>query len=199
MKMKDLTNNSYGCYTVLYELPRGNFNKRMWQVRCKCDKEYPILQDSLTISKSKGCPSCRTTFITHGLARKHRLYITWQSMRNRCNNINNKDYYLYGSRGIKVCNEWNSFLVFIADMDSSYRIGLSLDRIDTNGNYSKGNCKWSNNIEQANNRRNNLKIEFEGRIVTEAELSRITGVNRTTIQNRRNKDKSVEEMVYGHK
>lgn len=82
-------------------------------------------------------------------------------------------------------------------MYPSYRQGLSIDRVDVNGGYCKENCKWSTEKEQANNQRKSLKLQFNGSAYTEAELSEITGVPRTTIQTRRLKGATVEEMVYG--
>ena len=129
----------------------------------------------------------------------NRLYLTWKSMKNRCNNINNRSYNFYGGRGIKVCARWLDFDLFLEDMEGSFKEGLTLDRIDVNGDYCKENCRWATTEEQSNNKRNSLSLEFEGKIYTEAQLARYTGVSRTTIQARRNKGFSVEEMVYGRK
>lgn len=127
----------------------------------------------------------------------HRLYSTWKSMRTRCNNPNVWCYHVYGGRGIKICERWNNFLLFLDDMESSFQEGLTLDRIDTNGDYSPENCRWATNEEQSNNKQNSLRLLFEGEYYTEAQLSRKTGVSRTTIQRRRRIGYSVEEMVYG--
>ena len=127
----------------------------------------------------------------------HRLYSTWKSMRSRCNNPNVWCYYLYGGRGIKVCERWNDFLLFLEDMESSFEEGLTLDRKDSDGNYSPENCRWATKEEQSNNKQNSLQLLFEGEYYTEAQLSRKTGVSRTTIQQRRRNGYSVDEMVYG--
>lgn len=89
-----------------------------------------------------------------GNKKDHRLYETWRSMIKRCYSKNRKDYKWYGKRNITVCEEWKTdFWQFVKDMDSSYKKGLTLDRINNNGNYNYKNCKWSSWKEQINNQR----------------------------------------------
>lgn len=82
----------------------------------------------------------------------HPLYHTWENMRQRCNNPNNTGYQWYGGRGITVCERWDSFANFVADMGKRPD-GMTLDRIDVNGNYEPDNCKWSTQTEQMRNQR----------------------------------------------
>jgi hypothetical protein len=80
----------------------------------------------------------------------------WKNMRNRCNDPNNKQYKDYGGRGIKVCERWDNFGVLMNDILTSIGerpLGLTIDRINNDGNYEPGNVKWSTWIEQAANRR----------------------------------------------
>ena len=125
----------------------------------------------------------------------HRLYSTWKSMKSRCNNPNVSHYKYYGGKGVKVCNEWLDFWVFVKDMYPSFKEGLTLDRLDNNGDYSLANCRWSTPVEQASNQSTSLKILYKGDYVTEHELSRLTGIPRSTLQARRIRGCSIEEII----
>jgi hypothetical protein len=87
-------------------------------------------------------------------------YESWHAMMQRCYNANTKYYDKYGGRGIKVCDEWHNPEVFLNDMGLAN--GLSLDRIDNNGNYEPSNCRWATKQEQNINRSNTNWIEFNG-------------------------------------
>jgi hypothetical protein len=95
--------------------------------------------------------------------KKKRLYSIWLHMRERCNNEHHCAYSRYGGRGIKVCEEWNDYLAFKAwALANGYKEGLTLDRIENDGNYEPSNCQWSTSKEQANNRSSNRILEIGG-------------------------------------
>jgi len=114
-------------------------------------------------------------------------------MKSRCVNRNDPAYYKYGGRGITICERWLKFEDFLTDMGDRPE-GLSLDRIDNNGNYEPGNCRWATRKEQANNRRNSLKITFNHKTQTLAQWSQELNIKFTTLWARINKHKwSVEK------
>jgi len=101
---------------------------------------------------------------------KIRTYAAWSGMIDRCTNEKNKRYASYGGRGIFVCVSWSNFFNFVRDMGLC-KEGLSLDRIDNDGNYNPRNCKWSTPKEQANNKRNCIYGRYKGQRLTLMQLA----------------------------
>lgn len=94
-------------------------------------------------------------------------YNCWRDMKQRCYNEKSQRFKTHGARGIKVCESWrNSFEEFLRDMGVKPQKNLSLDRINNDGNYEKGNCRWATSKEQANNRGNCIYVEFNGEVLT---------------------------------
>ena len=112
-------------------------------------------------------------------------YGSYHSMIDRCYRSKSANYKFYGGRGIRVCDEWHNVKTFGEWAENNgYMPGLSLDRIDTNKDYSPNNCRWVTAYEQANNRRNTLFLTAKGETHTISEWSIITGIKRSTISNR---------------
>ena len=116
---------------------------------------------------------------------KEDWYPSYKGMMDRCYNKNVSNYHLYGGRGITVCDEWKNIEEFEKWLKGTdYRKGLTLERIDVNGNYSPQNCRWATKKEQANNRRNTKYLTYNGMTHTISEWADITGINRSTLNNR---------------
>jgi len=106
-------------------------------------------------------------------------------MRRRCRDPKFEGYRDYGGRGITVCDRWyDSFDAFWSDMGPSWFEGATVDRIDSNGNYHPGNCRWATDIQQANNKRNNALIETPWGRMTKSMAARTAGISRTALKHR---------------
>lgn len=101
----------------------------------------------------------------HGLSYSP-IYRIWQLMRQRCYLKTNKSYKNYGGRGIKVCLRWQDFQNFYADMGKNYRVGMSIERIDNNGDYEPNNCKWIPVASQGRNKRTTRLVTYKGKTQT---------------------------------
>lgn len=112
-------------------------------------------------------------------------YAVWSAMIQRCTNPKNKNFKDYGGRGIEVCARWMGFESFIADMGKCPE-GYMLERMDNSKGYSPSNCKWSSRVEQANNRRNNRIIEFNGEAKTVVQWEKHFGLKKNLLFQRLN-------------
>ena len=112
-------------------------------------------------------------------------YGSYRSMMGRCYRKKNASYKYYGGRGIKVCDEWHNIEAFESWVkEHPYSKGMTIDRIDPNGNYEPSNCRWATMFEQDKNRRNSVLIEHNGETHNITEWANITGINRSTLNNR---------------
>lgn len=111
---------------------------------------------------------------THGMYRT-RIYQLWQGMKDRCRNPNNARFHRYGGRGITVCDRWQEFDNFFADMGDP-PAGMTLDRIDTDGNYEPTNCRWASRKQQQNNMSTNTHVTHNGKTQTLAEWAAELGI-----------------------
>lgn len=143
--------SKFGMLTVLYRGPNAG---RMPRVHCKCDcgTEKLVYCCSLRTGNTKSCGCLRGE--THGLSRPDvKEYRAWCHAKGRCQNPTDHKYHAYGGRGIKMCDRWsNSFTTFLSDMGPCPE-GLTLDRIDVNGDYEPKNCRWTTWEVQRKNRR----------------------------------------------
>lgn len=162
-KANDLTGLRVGRLVVKERC--GHHRKEIaWLCECDCGNKIvrPAHRIKTAAVKSCGClthdnkPSLR-----HGLADTP-IHMSWMAMRQRCLNPKNKAYKNYGGRGITICERWNTFENFLADMGNKPE-GFELERIDVNGNYEPSNCKWATPLEQSRNRRVTVFVELDGK------------------------------------
>jgi hypothetical protein len=182
--LNNLQGFRFGSLTVLQlgEKQRQH-NGAWWLCLCDCGTQKNIPATDMVQGKISSC-GCEHTKriaksnITHGMS-KGRTYSIWMAMRNRCNRINQD----YSCRGITYDERWDAFENFLEDMGEVPE-GLSLDRIDVNGNYCKANCRWATQEQQSNNTRANIFIEWNGKRQTRTQWERELGMRPTTLRSR---------------
>ena len=171
-----------------------------WIFDCSCGNQVSKRIKDVKSGRTSSCGCLRKEMIaeknkSHGLSKQcKKEYRSWKDMRSRCNNPNNKDYHLYGGRGIFVCKEWESFKTFFDDMGER-KSNETIERIDVNKGYFKENCIWADAETQANNRRNNRYIDIDGEKITLSRLAKQTGIKRETIAYRLNNKMPIEKVI----
>lgn len=120
----------------------------------------------------------------HNPLTKTPIYNSWASMKQRCSNPKNKEFSLYGGRGVSYSQDWETFDGFCKDMSITYKKGLWLERINNDLGYTKNNCIWATPREQQNNRRNNVLIEYGGIVDNLRNWAEFFGIKRSNLANR---------------
>lgn len=196
----------FGQLTVLQDMNTSRSGGRIWLFKCNCGTEQEIPAYRVVGGKQTCCTHCshndgqveEISRLGHTAGRKSSPeYSSWQAMKTRCLNEKAANYHLYGGRGIEICSRWqHSFKNFLGDMGKRPD-GTSLDRIDPNGNYEPGNCRWVDAREQRKNVRSRyrVKISFAGLDLTIPQWSERLGVSEKTIRNRRSKRQPVEKVL----
>jgi hypothetical protein len=180
--LNDLTGLIFGSLTAI-ELGNSKGNGAWWRCKCKCGNNKEIRSSDLLRGKVKSC-GCEhkeriaRSALTHGM-KGTRTYRLWCAMKTRCNRVNQD----YSCMGITYDKRWDSFENFYFDM-GEVPDGMSLDRIDVNGNYEKSNCQWATKEQQANNTRANVFIEYNGKRQTLAQWAKELNMNYDKLRSR---------------
>ena len=188
-KFIDITGKKFGRLTVISEAGKDKNGKIMWLCQCKCGTQKKARGGDLQKGAIRSC-GCLKKEIAYKRAYKHGMTDTpilriWKGTMQRCNNPNDPSYRNYGARGIKVCERWDKFENFYADMGNGPK-GLTIERIDNDGNYEPSNCKWATRKEQARNKRNNRIIKYGGRSKCVSAWAEEIGMNYRTLLKRLN-------------
>jgi hypothetical protein len=177
----------FGNLTVLGEGEPYSWGGLRLICRCDCGGETLVCKGSLLkgVSTHCGCMAKArrgASHITHGFA-YHPLWKIWNNMMARCYREENGSFSRYGGRGIRVCEQWKSFEAFCDDMGPR-PAGTTIERINNNGNYEPGNCKWATKRAQSNNRRNNHFVTVGESTKTLVQWADMYGTKASTIQAR---------------
>ena len=183
----DLTGQKFGRLTAIYAVTWG---PTKWMTRCDCGNESIVAQGNLRNGHTQSC-GCLLLEMEHGLRHGHDrvgarsgTLRSYSQAKNRCLNPNSPKYSDYGGRGITMCDEWcKSFPDFLRDMGEKPD-GTSLERINNDGNYEPGNCRWATPKEQSRNKRNNVWLEYQGRVVILKDCADLMGIDPSLLRYR---------------
>lgn len=184
----DISGQTFGdllCIRFKGKNERGAF---LYLCRCACGNDTLAMKTDLVSGKKKSC-GCGQGKRSHGLSRengrKRPLHSVWIAMRQRCMNPGDRNFKRYGGRGIRVCPQWNEYKAFHEwAMANGYKVGLTIERINNDGNYCPDNCTW---IPQSRQPRNSNGVQFlvyDGQSRTYGEWGKIYGIDRTTLKDR---------------
>lgn len=209
-KTIDLRGQRFGRLTVLDLSPRKGGHSSWWWCKCDCGTVKEIRRSCLVKGMTKSCGCYKhDCAVAHGtqMMTKHgwygtRLYGIWRGAIDRCENPKTEQYHNYGGRGIKICQEWRESPQAFCEwaMANGYADNLTLDRIDSNGDYEPSNCRWITMSEQQTNRRNNVLITYKGKTQCVAEWARELGVTQQNLYVRiRNGWTDPYEILFGRR
>ena len=195
-KALDWSGKRVGSLTVI-ERVQNRGNRVFWLCQCDCGQFYEVASDSLANGPAQRCV-CTKKAPLH----TERLHHVWAGMKARCSIESATGYQYYGKRGIKVCGDWaNSYETFkkwayANGYDENAPYGqCTIDRIDPNGDYCPENCRWVDNVIQANNKTNNVFMTFGNVTHTRKEWSNILGVSTEQIRSKTRRGLSDEETI----
>lgn len=153
-------------YLGVQEHWRNKRKMATYLCKCDCGKEITVPDRSLKSGNTGSCGCIRNDSNTrHGhtlKGKRSKIYNAWVNMRSRCEDQSDNMYYNYGAKGIKVCNRWQSFDNFLADMGEPDSPDLTLERLCVYSGYSPENCVWADRFTQSRNRTDNCYIEYKG-------------------------------------
>lgn len=202
-KFIDLIGQKFGRLTPIQHMGKNKHNKSLWLCECDCGETIQTTSSDLKTEHTRSC-GCLSKEVHNKIFYKHgyshsRIHNLWSHMVDRCNSPNNKDYHNYGGRGICVCERWSmpngeGFKNFLEDVGIP-KIGLTLDRIDNDGNYCLENHRWATRKEQCRNKRISKFVVFnhEKRLVIE--LAEEHGIPYKTLWRRLYKDNYTVEQA----
>lgn len=193
--IKDISGQRFGRLIAVSKSHQNSKGEWYWLCICTCGLTKSVLGGKLRSGRTQSCGCLHADRMaeiktTHGHTSKKNgnhptgIYQIWSSMLKRCNNQNATNYARYGGRGISVCKQWHSFEFFLKDMGDRPFDGAQIDRIDNNGNYKPGNCRWVTPKENNRNTRRNKSIDTPSGKMPLFAAEEISGIPASVIRNR---------------
>ena len=185
---KDISGQRFHRLTAIEPVGKDAHGRVIWKCKCDCGEFVEVSTHSLTTGNTKSCgclkvDKFRRMITKHGYS-DTRTYGIWQDIKKRCFDVNEAEFNRYGGRGITMCKEWaNDFTAFLHDMGECPK-GMTIDRIDNDGNYEPSNCRWADGFTQGNNKSNNINIEIDGVTKTMTQWCRVYGISQQTAHSR---------------
>ena len=199
MPLKDITNQKFGKLTVIKRGENTPKGLATWICQCDCGNIVNVRGSDLRKGHTKSCGCASRNFFAkvifkHGFCGT-RLHKIWWNIQDRCYNPKVPNYYLYGGRGVKMCQEWlDDFLDFRNwAMANGYDDTLTIDRIDVNGNYEPSNCRWITYKAQNRNKRTNRIIKYDNKEMCLSDWAKELNVDRKTLSDRLKKGWSIQK------
>lgn len=194
-----LSGLKFGRWSVIGMADRVGY----WECVCECGTRRDVKGENLSGGRTRSCGCLQREIMaqrrTHGASSGGKTtveYNTWIHIRDRCQNPNCKAYPYYGGRGIKVCERWDaSFEAFLSDMGERPSAKHSIERIEVDGDYEPGNCRWATKLEQARNKRSNCLVECNGEMVPMSVAAEFNRIPYKTVASRLSKGWSRERAV----
>jgi hypothetical protein len=189
MNIIDLTGRKVNDITVVSRAGSNKDGQATWNCICVCGNTFIIAGNGIRRGYTRDC-GCKKGERISASVRKHGMrhtkeYRAWTHIKDRCYRKSDSGFYLYGGRGIVVCDRWlESFENFFEDMGVAPSPKHSLDRIDNSGDYCKENCRWATIVEQARNKRNVRKITFNNTTKTIPEWAEEIGISAKALYKR---------------
>lgn len=190
----------FGMLTILPNMTKTNTGRSAYLAQCDCGSD-PVIRQMGNLKRSTnascGCALAQTQSLAKcpdgKIVADDPLYNVWSGMNERCRNA--ERYPNYAGRGIRVCDRWLDFKLFRIDVSPRPSIDHTLDRIDNDGNYEPGNCRWATYTEQGRNRSTNVLIIYNGVTNNLSKWAELTGLNRSSISGRLKRGWSISDAL----
>ena len=195
--LDSLIGKKFNMLTIVSHKKKGKYNVNYFVCKCDCGNTTEIRISHLFHDNQISCGCIKTKYENSQIGEA--IYDTWNRMMHRCYDIKHHKYPRYGARGIKLCDEWkNNYDEFYKwSINNGFKLGLSIDRIDNNGNYEPSNCRWATRKQQMRNTSRNRYITYKGETRSLAEWCEILNIRYGTASSRLYRGKSLDQ-VFSH-